>query len=1598
MDSHQPTNPRSLEGVPGPEGGPSTSINEVNSAVPVQPTPSTIINAINSTFSVQPPGGSSSGRRDDIRFENIVGVTRQHLKTFDKRRFVETGAYHEARHRVQDLGGLVIVGQRGSGKTTIGMHLLKSFKRTPVILSSPEDWYTLPLRQSRRERMNVLVDNIFGFDNLDYHRKEAWLHILDMMSSQVQLGLVSVVILLSTDVYNICEKQLSRFSLFRVAHILSLSDPQYHLKPEEKLKMVQIHRKKGTPITGDTNIEMALAKLSNVAFPLICHTFASCREAQERGLQYFQNPVECIVKRFKILKEQNDVQYIVLVLLAVMQGRLPKRFFYPDRQSSEIKDIALVLEKVKYFVPRGVGIDLNKLQRTTDSMVGEYLTFSKRYQSYTYLNTLYYDSLLLSFADNHLQDVIDICPATFLVQYIPACNPSERSLAGQVQREHFKSLARRIAAELTEGDFFTILNHQALRDKQFVHVLTKQVLGCEGCTRICYRKIGFLQFYQKAPFNLAYSSLVSKGPHEIFLSSLGQTKRWLFNFKSLICLIIMQDLPLLANQIVSLSTCCFDRRLLHCACFMGLNDIVGEHPSISPLQLNDMLTTCIVSDKVKVRLFKKLLTWWRKTKQQSSRHIAYLAGLALAVFKETYVRELLKTLKKLPCDYAGLLDKFLQQMLFHCYYCEEVYRPLQVTCDVKISEARKLIQLLIDEGARDQDGKMIFMASQHKSSDALELLLRHSSSLEYTLTEGEGSWTLHLSSFKSCIIGTKGRTPLLEASCRSIESVKLLLAHGADVNAKDIHGYTILHSKLVYSDIECLKIILSTISPTLGSTSSPLLKASEFGNLDCFLSLLEWYSKLPNRQDVLIAQDVVGSTALHKAVLSGIDVRGKVEALIQAGADVKLTNNKGNSALHLASVGNSIEVVKKLIGSGADVNQRNEEGNTPLHFALSSKSTKACVGTLLEKGADILLENSVGVTPLFEAAGMASVETLELLLKYCPQNPLSTHDLKLNPLMASPNLNKVKLLTASGFCTTPTVAQKFLMVLSRMDFPTTSDMGVIDEFIVYPSESELEWQDEWYDKLVFHLCERGANINLLVEQSLERTWQHCFYDCSESISFEGNSSISDSDISESLGFTPLQAAMIGSHTKMVKCLLGMGADPNIKSAQGHIIPFKIMDKTNSKLFGSPLAFTFPISFEIIRLLTENERKLNFADNADKMMCAISERKFWKTLDFFLNQGGIDVNSRFDRGFLGTGTALHISCESWRCLEVLLKHNVNVNMQDDQGNTALHLLANRQKSQGKIALLLQKGADPNITNNKGQTPLLSACSMSQAPQKYESKQKEKICNFKGLENIKQRQTLRIKKRTVDITRCFNDTVEVLLKYKANGDVTDSDGFAALHVAVRQSNYELLCVLLNGGCDANVSDANGNTPLNLLLELVADCQQGTASYYIPHHRREIQVWKFVMELLDRNADADIQNSKKNAPLHHAASMNCQRSLELLLEAGVDVDVEDAHGKTPLHRCAQSGHARIARILLENSSDVNARDDKGDTPLHMAVRRKQYNMVKLLVQMGADLSETNTDGLTAYDTCVELEQSCSRAWWIHKGQKLLLVLNPVHEMGSF
>ena len=58
-----------------------------------------------------------------------------------------------------------------------------------------------------------------------------------------------------------------------------------------------------------------------------------------------------------------------------------------------------------------------------------------------------------------------------------------------------------------------------------------------------------------------------------------------------------------------------------------------------------------------------------------------------------------------------------------------------------------------------------------------------------------------------------------------------------------------------------------------------------------------------------------------------------VKRLMANGADLNLTNDDGETALHRASYEGKLEVVKHLMANGADQKLTNKEGENALHRA-----------------------------------------------------------------------------------------------------------------------------------------------------------------------------------------------------------------------------------------------------------------------------------------------------------------------------------------------------------------------------------------------------------------------------------------------------------------------------------------------------------------------------------------------------------------------------------------------------------------------------------------------------------------------------------------
>ena len=100
-----------------------------------------------------------------------------------------------------------------------------------------------------------------------------------------------------------------------------------------------------------------------------------------------------------------------------------------------------------------------------------------------------------------------------------------------------------------------------------------------------------------------------------------------------------------------------------------------------------------------------------------------------------------------------------------------------------------------------------------------------------------------------------------------------------------------------------------------------------------------------------------------------------VSILIQAGADINLTNNDGNNALWLACFSGDENTINVLIENGIDIDNCNITGATALIYA-SSTGKSSIVKQLLEAGADPFIKTQDDFTALDLAA---SPQTYRLL-------------------------------------------------------------------------------------------------------------------------------------------------------------------------------------------------------------------------------------------------------------------------------------------------------------------------------------------------------------------------------------------------------------------------------------------------------------------------------------------------------------------------------------------------------------------------------------------------------------------------------------------
>ena len=113
---------------------------------------------------------------------------------------------------------------------------------------------------------------------------------------------------------------------------------------------------------------------------------------------------------------------------------------------------------------------------------------------------------------------------------------------------------------------------------------------------------------------------------------------------------------------------------------------------------------------------------------------------------------------------------------------------------------------------------------------------------------------------------------------------------------------------------------------------------------------------LPRDRKAIDAPQPDGTTALHWAVRR--DDLTTAEALIKAGADVKVTNRYGITPIGLAATNGSAAMIRALLDAGVDPNTATPGGETALMTAARTGKVDAAT-VLLDRGANVNAKDTV---------------------------------------------------------------------------------------------------------------------------------------------------------------------------------------------------------------------------------------------------------------------------------------------------------------------------------------------------------------------------------------------------------------------------------------------------------------------------------------------------------------------------------------------------------------------------------------------------------------------------------------------------------------
>jgi ankyrin repeat protein len=354
-------------------------------------------------------------------------------------------------------------------------------------------------------------------------------------------------------------------------------------------------------------------------------------------------------------------------------------------------------------------------------------------------------------------------------------------------------------------------------------------------------------------------------------------------------------------------------------------------------------------------------------------------------------------------------------------------------------------------------------------------------------------------------------------------------------------------------------------------------------------------------------------------------------------------------------------------------------------------------------------------------------------------------------------------------------------------------------------------------------------------------------------------------------------------------------------------------------------------------------------------------------------GKAEVDARSKNG----QTALH--CAAWGgstvVVDLLLHAGSNANIIDTDGNTAVHIAAEKGFELVVTQLLVDTGFNVDAKGQHNLTLLhFAAMNGHEAVVKVLLDRGAKVsCEDKligwtplhyAAENGHEAIAKLLMKKGAELNaragkvgwtplhlasmKGNQGVVNLLIQQRAEHGVKDNKGWTARRFAEVKGHKAITDLLL----DENIND---NLDVMVIDHL-------TPLHCLAMTREEPVTRMLVNNHANLNLEPEYDETNVGwVPLLWAAKNGQDELVQFLLNNGADINVE-VGDHTPLDWAAKYGHAGVVIQLLDKISDINFNETKKDrpAPIHRAARNGHALVVKLLLDSGVDI-EAKVNELT-------------------------------------